>query len=195
MPSERAKMLSGALYRGSDPELVTAQVRAHRLLERFNQSDPANLPARRELLGQLFGRMGEGVTVRPRFACDYGSNIAVGRDVFINFDCVFLDCAAITLGDDVQVAPGVHLYTAEHPVEPTLRRKGLEYALPITLGDDVWLGGGVIVCPGVTVGEGTAVGAGSVVIRDLPPFVVAAGNPCRVLRDARTGPPHRAREL
>jgi maltose O-acetyltransferase len=137
---------------------------------------------RRALLTGLFARFGEESVLKPTLRCDYGFNIAIGDRTFVNYDCVFLDCNRITIGDEVQIAPGVHLYTATHPVEARARRSGVEYALPVVIADGVWLGGGVIVGPGVTIGENTVVGAGSVVARDLPANVIAAGNPCRVLR-------------
>ena len=114
--------------------------------------------------------------------CDYGFNITIGKKTFINYDCVFLDCNNITIGDEVQIAPGVHIYTATHPLDPQQRRSGLERALPVAIADGVWLGGGAIICPGVTIGENTVIGAGAVVTRDLPPNVLAVGNPCRVIR-------------
>lgn len=191
--TEKEKMLAGALYRGTDPELVREQIRAQQLLERYHASGPDEPGARRTILRDLLGAVGENVTIRPRFACDYGKNIRIGRGTFINFDCVFLDCALIEIGEDVQIAPGVHLYTAQHPIEPIARRDGLEYALPIRIEDNVWLGGRVVVCPGVTIGRDTVVGAGSVVVRDLPAGVVAAGAPARVIREVTSEPPHRAR--
>jgi maltose O-acetyltransferase len=120
--------------------------------------------------------------IQPSFRCDYGYNLLIGRNVFINYDCVFLDCNRITIGDDVQIGPAVQIYTAQHPTDAETRRSGLESALPVTVGDNVWIGGGAILCPGVTIGADTVIGAGSVVTRDLPPGVIAVGNPCRVLR-------------
>lgn len=191
--TEKEKMLAGQMYRGTDPELVREQVRAQHLVERFHAAPPDDPAARTAILRELLGALGENVTIRPRFACDYGANIRIGDRTFINFDCVFLDCAVIEIGADVQIAPGVHLYTAQHPIDPDTRRDGLEYALPIRIEDNVWLGGRVVVCPGVTIGRDTVVGAGSVVVRDLPPGVVAAGSPARPIRDVTSAPPHRAR--
>ncbi|HEU4457659.1 MAG TPA: sugar O-acetyltransferase [Methylibium sp.] len=179
---QRARMLAGEPYFASDPELVAAQVRAQTRVDRFNASASGAEPERRALLEDLFARFGEGSVLRPTLRCDYGFNISIGARSFINFGCVMLDCNRITIGDEVQIAPGVHLYTATHPIDAALRRAGWESALPVTIADGVWLGGGVIVNPGVTVGENSVVGAGSVVTRDVPPGVVAAGNPCRVLR-------------
>jgi maltose O-acetyltransferase len=184
MATEKEKMLAGELYIASDAELEAERLRARRVLHHFNGATPGeDAPYLRALAG-LFGAFGEGTVVMPPFQCDYGYNLRIGRNGFVNYNCIFLDCAPITLGDDVQIAPGVQLYTATHPLDAAVRRAGPEYALPITLGDGVWIGGGSIVLPGVTVGENTVVGAGSVVTRDLPANVVAAGNPCRVLRAA-----------
>jgi maltose O-acetyltransferase len=180
--SERDKMLRGDLYLASDPALVAARVRARRLWARFNGSDPGDDALRASLLAELLGSTGARTSVEPPFYCDYGSNIVLGDDVFINFGAVFLDPAPIVLGHQVQLGPMVQLLTADHPREAAARVAGPELARPITIGARAWLGGGVIVCPGVTIGEDTVVGAGSVVIRDLPARVVAAGNPCRVIR-------------
>lgn len=177
-------MLAGELYLASDPELVAEHRRAQAILERFNASRADQDALRLELLRELLGRLGEGAVVKPSLRCDYGCNIQVGARTFINYDSVLLDCNRITIGEEVQIAPGVHIYTATHPLDAATRRSGLEYALPVTIGDGVWLGGGTIVCPGVTIGENTVVGAGSVVTRSLPAGVLAAGSPCRVIRPA-----------
>jgi maltose O-acetyltransferase len=180
--SEKDKMLAGELYLASDPELVSALLRAQALLAQFNTTAADAEQGRRQILGQLLAHVGESTVIKPVFRCDYGFNISVGDRTFINYDCIFLDCNLISIGQDVQIGPGVHIYTATHPVEAQARRSGHEYALPVGIGDAVWLGGGSIICPGVTIAENTVVGAGSVVTRDLPANVVAAGNPCRVLR-------------
>jgi maltose O-acetyltransferase len=169
----RERMLAGELYDASDPELAAARERARELLQRFDTERDA------AMLGTLFGRLGEGAVVEAPFHCDYGWNIALGERVYVNAFCVFLDCAAIEIGDRALLGPGVHLYTATHPLDLAKRREGLEYATPIAIGDDAWLGGGSIVLPGVSVGEGAVVGAGSVVSRDVPPGVTVAGNPAR----------------
>lgn len=179
--SQKERMLAGELYVASDPELAAARRRAEALTAAFNQLTDVEQHGG-ELLRQLFHHLGRDSVVRPALRCDYGFNISVGERSFINFDCVLLDCHRITIGNEVQIAPGVHLYTAAHPLDPAERRAGLEFARPITIGDGVWLGGGVRVCPGVTIGNDTVVGAGSVVTRDLPPGVLAFGNPCRVQR-------------
>jgi maltose O-acetyltransferase len=175
-------MLAGDLYIADDPQLAAESLRALTLTRRFNDSDPADPQARRAVLRELLGSLGEGTEIRPPLRCDYGYQTHVGARTFINFGVVLLDVATITIGDDVQVGPNVQLLTATHPVEPEPRRAKFEAARPIVVGDNVWLGGGVIVCPGASIGENTVVGAGAVVIRDLPPNVVAAGNPARVIR-------------
>jgi maltose O-acetyltransferase len=180
--TEREKMLRGELYLASDPELVEARVRARRLFARFNASDPADAPGRVALLRELLGGLGADAWIEPPFVCDYGTQITLGARVFVNFNAVMLDPAAITIGDEAQLGPNVQLLTADHPRDPAERAAGPELGRPITIGPRAWLGGGVIVLPGVTIGAGTIVGAGSVVTRDLPPRVVAAGNPCRVIR-------------
>ena len=185
MPStktQKAKMLSGELYIANDPELSAAHLRAQAILARFNATAADAHEERYTLLTELFARFGEEVVLKPIFRCDYGFNITIGDRTFINYDCVFLDCNRITIGDDVQIAPGVHIYTATHPLDAKTRRSGLEYALPVSIGDGVWLGGRVTVCPGVSIGSNTVVGTGSVVTRDLPANVLAVGNPCRIIR-------------
>ena len=179
---QKAKTLAGDLYLASDPELCAAQLRAQAILARFNTSAADADEERRALLTDLFGKFGEAAALKPSLRCDYGFNITIGDRSFINYDCVLLDCNLISIGNDVQIAPGVHIYTATHPIDAEARRSGAEYALPVSIGDSAWLGGGAIICPGVTIGENTVVGAGSVVTRDLPANVVAAGNPCRVVR-------------
>lgn len=182
-----ADPVARGLYRFADePELVAAYDRAQALVARYNASEPGE---RDTLLRELLGHVGANVTVMPTLRCDYGRNVSVGDETFVNYDAVFLDPAPITIGAHCQIAPRVQLLTAEHPVDPEPRRAGWESARPITLGDNVWLGGGVIVCPGVTIGDDTVVGAGAVVIGDLPAGVVAAGNPARVVGEIATRGP------
>jgi maltose O-acetyltransferase len=181
--SNKQKMLAGELYFANDPELTGERRRAQHLLTRYNVSDADDQPTRAALLRELFGAVGEGADIQPRFHCDYGYNIRVGRNCFINYNCVFLDCAPIEIGDDLQMAPAVQLYAAFHPLDRHTRVvAGLEYARPIRIGDGVWIGGGAIVLPGVTIGDGCVIGAGSVVTRDLPPDTLAVGNPARIVR-------------
>jgi len=180
--SEREKMLANELYWAYDPELVGMTTQAQTLLHSFNTSHPQEAEKRREILRSLIGSMGTNVEIRPPFFCDYGCHIFMGDNVFMNFDCVILDCNYVHIGNNVLMAPKVQIYTAYHPVEPDVRRQGLELAAPIAIQDNVWIGGGVIICPGVTIGENSTIGAGSVVTKDIPANVVAVGNPCRVLR-------------
>ncbi len=175
-------MLAGDLYIADDPELGEAGARALDLADAYNATTVRQGPLRRRLLEELLGAVGEGTEIRPPFFVDYGSSIRIGARCFANFGLVALDVAPITIGDDVQIGPNVQLLTPTHPVDPEPRRAKWEAAEPITIGDNVWLGGGAIVLPGVTIGENTVVGAGAVVPRDLPPNVVAVGNPARVVR-------------
>jgi maltose O-acetyltransferase len=176
------RMLRGELYIFDDPELAADHAQAQELLERYNATNHAEQDERDRLLRELLGEVGNDVVVKPPFRCDYGSQISIGAGTFVNYGCVILDVVPVRIGAHCQVATNVQLLAATHPVEPRPRREGWEYGEPIAIGDNVWLGGGVIVCPGVTIGDDTVVGAGAVVTRDVPPRVVAAGNPARVLR-------------
>lgn len=178
----RERMLAGDLYQADDPDLIREMERAQALTHRFNTMDPNDRAERHALLRELLGAFGEGSEIRPPFHCDYGAHTYVGARTFINFGLVSLDVAQVVIGDDVQMGPNVQLLTATHPVEAEPRRAKWESARPIVIGDNAWLGGGVIVGPGVTIGANSVIGAGAVVIRDTPPDVVAAGNPARVLR-------------
>lgn len=175
-------MLAGELYRATDLELTATHLHAQQLTARFNVLKMEDIEDRHAALSELLGSIGDGTIVKPAFRCDYGWNIRIGSDCFINYDCVLLDCNRIEIGNEVQLGPGVHIYTATHPLDAGSRRSGLEYALPVHVEDGVWLGGGSIVCPGVRIGENTVVGAGSVVLRSLPANVLAVGNPCRIVR-------------
>jgi maltose O-acetyltransferase len=178
----KERMLRGELYKADDAALQADHARAQELLERYNATCHTEQDERDRLLRELLGDVGEGVVVKPPFQCDYGSQVSIGRGTFVNYGCVILDVVPVRIGAHCQIASGVQLLAATHPVEPEPRREGWEYGEPITIGDNVWLGGGVIVCPGVTIGDDTVVGAGAVVTRDLPARVVAVGNPARVLR-------------
>ncbi|MBS6533506.1 MAG: sugar O-acetyltransferase [Oscillospiraceae bacterium] len=179
---EREKMLSGALYQACAPELAQARQRAKELCRRFNLEAVQDPVAGERLLRELLGAVGKDISIQPMFWCDYGCNIRMGSQIEINHNCVILDCAPVTFGDHVFIGPNCGFYTAGHPLDAATRNAGLEFARPITVGDNVWFGGNAAVLPGVTIGSGTVIGAGSVVSRDIPPNVVAAGNPCRVLR-------------
>ncbi len=183
MSEMKDRMLRGELYIADDPDLAADNARAQALLERYNATAYDAHDERAGLLRELLGGAGEGVVIKPPFRCDYGTLITIGAGTFVNYGCVMLDCVPITIGAACQIATNVQLLTPTHPIDPGPRRAGWEAAEPITLGDNVWLGGGVIVCPGVTIGDDTVVGAGAVVTRDLPAGVVAVGNPARVLRE------------
>ncbi|PWS49367.1 maltose acetyltransferase [Streptomyces sp. FT05W] len=176
------RMLAGDLYIADDPEIARQQQRAMRLMARFQTAHTEDADAARAILAELLDSVGEGVDVRPPLYVDYGSNITIGARTFVNYHLTALDVARITIGEDCQIGPNVQLLTPTHPVEPGPRRDKLEAALPITIGDNVWLGGGVIVCPGVTIGDNSVIGAGAVVTKDIPADVVAVGNPARVVR-------------
>ncbi|MFI7213817.1 sugar O-acetyltransferase [Micromonospora maritima] len=182
MTAMRDRMLAGEPYIADDPAIIADLDHAARLSERFNRSSAEDPEGRLAALRDLLGTLGEDTWVRPPFHCDYGFQTHIGPRSFVNFNAVFLDVARITIGADVQIGPNVQLLTATHPVEPEARRAKWEAAKPITIGDNVWLGGGVIVLAGVTVGDNTVVGAGAVVTRDLPANVVAVGNPARPIR-------------
>jgi maltose O-acetyltransferase len=182
MRTERDKMLAGKLYDPMDPELVRARDRARDLCQDLNATREAQTDERRRILKELFGTGGDTVWMQPPFYCDYGSNILLGERVFFNFNCVVLDVCPVRIGDYTQFGPAVQVYTATHPMNADLRRRQ-EFATPIEIGSDVWVGGGAIICPGVRIGSRSVIGAGSVVTRNLPEGVFAAGNPCRVIRE------------
>lgn len=181
--SEKEKMLAGELYRSTDRDLQTAMAAAQRHLRLLNAIPNEDGERRFAALETLLGHIGNGTQIKSPFACDYGFNISIGRNGFVNYGCVLLDCNLISIGEDAQIGPGVHIYTAFHPVDAEVRRQGLEAAKPVTIGHNVWLGGSCIICPGVTIGDNTVIGAGSVVVRDVPANRVAVGNPCRVVRN------------
>jgi maltose O-acetyltransferase len=184
--THKQRMLAGELYRADDPQLAAEFVRGQQLAELYNAIDPADLARRDKALAELLGGIGLGCEVRAPLRVDFGYNIRLGDRVFVNYNAVMLDVAAITIGDDTLIGPNVQLLTPTHPLDPRLRREKWESGRPITIGRNVWLGGGVIVCPGVTIGDDAVVGAGSVVTRDLPADTTAVGNPARVIK---TGPP------
>jgi maltose O-acetyltransferase len=176
------RMLAGDQYVAEDPDIVRGGNRASVLSAQYNALAGDDHAGRGKILRELLGSIGEGSVIRPPFHCDYGFQTHIGSRTFANWGLIALDVARITIGDDVQIGPNVQLLTATHPIEPEPRRLKWEGSKPITLGNNVWLGGGVIVCPGVTIGENTVVGAGAVVVRDLPANVVAVGNPARILK-------------
>lgn len=180
--TEKEKMLAGELYDARDAQLVAERRRARDLTHALNASRDGQRELRMDLLRRLLGAAGEGAWIEPPFFCDYGSNIVLGDRVFFNFNCVVLDVASVTIGSDTLFGPAVQIYTATHPLSAAERRAGLEAGKPVVVGADVWVGGGAILLPGVTIGARSVIGAGSVVTRDVPEGVFAAGNPCRVIR-------------
>lgn len=192
MISEWQKMVSGELYDPGDRELVQARRRARDLLRELNGLTDEQEDERRGILASLFGKGGESARVQPPFYCDYGTNIELDKHVFFNFNCVVLDVARVSIGDYSIFAPAVQIYTATHPLDAELRRTR-EYGKPVVIGSDVWVGGGAIILPGVTIGSRTVIGAGSVVTRDIPDDVVAAGSPCRVIREITEQDDHTVR--
>jgi maltose O-acetyltransferase len=177
-------MLAGELYDPLDPELVQLRARARDLCWELNATRESQQDERRRLLCALLGAGGEDVWLQPPFFCDYGTNIRLGKHCFFNFNCVVLDVCPVTVGDHVFFGPAVQIYTATHPLDAELRRHQ-EFGKPVVIGSDVWVGGGAIFCPGVRVGSRSVIGAGSVVTRDVPDGVLAAGNPCRVIRELK----------
>lgn len=178
-------MVAGALYDPMDPELVKLRASTRAALREYNVS--AEGSARAAILQRLLGASAVDLWIEPPFFCDYGTNIVVGRNVYMNFNCVILDVAPVTIGDNVMMGPAVQIYAATHPLIARERNAGREYAKSVSVGADVWIGGGVVINPGVSIGERSVIGSGSVVTRDIPPDVFAAGNPCRVIRDIDQG--------
>ncbi len=181
--THKERMLAGLPYKAWLDGLPEEHMRAQSLLYQYNQTPPErwdqDLPG---LLEQLLGQVGKDVTVKPPLRCDYGRNITIGDDTFINYDLMALDVAPVTIGRRVMIAPRVSIYTAGHPVHPDSRNSGYEYGQSVTIEDDVWIGGSVVILPGVTIGRGAVIGGGSVVTKDIPPMVIAVGSPCRVVR-------------
>jgi maltose O-acetyltransferase len=180
--SNRERMLAGDYYISDDPESMRRAQRAVQLADEYHRAAVEDEASARPLLEELIGKLGEEAFVKPPLYVDYGEHIAIGARTFVNYNLTALDVAPITIGEDCQIGPNVQLLTPVHPIAPQPRRDRLEAAKPITIGDNVWLGGGVIVCPGVTIGDNSVIGAGAVVTRDIPANVVAVGNPARVLR-------------
>lgn len=184
--TEKQKMLAGELYDAMDAELVAERRRTRMLLKQLNDTLNPDAPDRAALMKALFG-IDTDVSIQSPFHCDYGTNITLGSGVFMNFNCVILDVAQVRIGDRVLMGPHVQIYAATHPLQASVRRQGLEAGKPVTISEDVWIGGGAIICPGVTIGVRSVIGAGSVVTRDIPADVFAAGNPCRVIRPVTEG--------
>lgn len=183
MKTEKEKMLSGGLYSATDPELSEERLRARRMLKELNDSPEDEQEKRKRVISELIPNSGVNLWLQPPFYCDYGTNLCIGDNVFFNFNCVVLDVMRVEVGSRTLIGPNVQIYTATHPMNHLERAAGLEYARPVTIGQDVWIGGGAVICPGVTIGDRSVIGAGSVVTKDIPPDVFAAGNPCRVIRE------------
>jgi acetyltransferase-like isoleucine patch superfamily enzyme len=183
MKSEKEKMLSGFLYKAHDEELVSERQSAKKKIFTYNNSGPLPAKERHNLLSSLLGKAGVNINIEPPFYCDYGYNIFTGDNFFANYNLIILDCASVIIGDSVLIGPSVGIYTAGHPVHRDLRNQGYEFALPVTIGDYVWIGGNVVINPGVTIGDNSVIGSGSVVTKAIPSNVIAAGNPCRVIRE------------
>lgn len=181
--SELSRMLAGQLYNASDPELVASRKRAHRLCRLYNRAFEEDGQYRLGLLKDLFGSFPGDSHLEPDFKCDYGFNIRLGQNFYANFDCLILDICPVVIGDNVMFGPRVGVYTAGHPLDVETRNLQLEFGRPVTIGDNVWVGGGAIILPGVSIGDDTVIGAGAVVAKNIPAGVVAVGNPCRVVRN------------
>jgi maltose O-acetyltransferase len=182
MKTQKKRMLAGELYCANDPELRAMVQRKNEVLARFNDESNLDIMTKEKMLLGLFAHAGERSFIAPPFRCDYGCHISVGEDFYANYDCIFLDVNSITIGNHVFMAPRVCLYTAGHPIDKDVRNAALEYGYPITIGNDVWIGGNVVINPGICIGDDVVIGSGSVVTHDLPSHVVCAGVPCRVLR-------------
>lgn len=181
--NEKEKMLSGELYDANDAALIEERQRSKDLCFRYNQIQPCKMKERKGIIKTLFGKTGRMFLIEQPFYCDYGYNIEIGENFYTNVNVVILDCAKVTFGDNVFIAPNCGFYTVNHPLDAENRDKGLEYAKPITVGNNVWIGAGCSILPGVTIGDNAVIGAGSVVVKDIPANVLAVGNPCKVIRE------------
>ncbi len=182
MRSEKEKMLAGELYNAQDPQLVHERLKARQLTRRYNETTETEIEKRTAILKELFGSTRDNLFVEPTFRCDYGYNIHVGDHFYANFDCVFLDVCEIRIGDNCLIAPGVHIYTATHPLNTKERISGAEFGKPVTIGDNVWIGGRSIINQGVSIGDNVIIASGSVVTKDVPNNVVVGGNPAKILK-------------
>ncbi|WP_377890066.1 maltose acetyltransferase domain-containing protein [Alkalihalobacillus sp. R86527] len=188
MRTEKQKMLDGEMYDPGDEELLNDRLRARRLTRLYNQTSETETEERSQLLRSLFGSTKENVGIEPTFKCDYGYNIHVGENFFMNFDCVILDSCEVRFGDNCMVAPGVHIYCATHPLDPVERNSGKEFGKPIIIGDNVWIGGGAIINPGVTIGDHVVIASGAVVTKDIQDNEVVGGNPAKKIREVPIRP-------
>lgn len=182
MKTEKEKMIAGGMYDPMDAQLVADRLQTRLWLKELNEAGEHEAERRADILQKLIPNAGKGLWLQPPFYCDYGYNMIMGEKVFFNFNCVVLDVSTVTIGSRTLFGPAVQLYTATHPLDPAERASGREYAKPVVIGDDVWIGGGAIVCPGISIGHRSVIGAGSVVTKNIPDDVFAAGNPCKVIR-------------
>ena len=180
--TEKEKMLLGKLYIAQDKELTQDNKNARRLTRLFNQTNEDEFDTRIAYLKELFGSTGENIWIEPTFYCDYGCHIFIGENFYANYDCIIIDVCPVTIGDNVFLGPRVCVYTASHPIDAEVRATGLEYGKPVTIGNDVWVGGNTVINPGITIGSNVVIGSGSVVAKNIPSGVIAVGNPCKVLR-------------
>ena len=183
MRTEKEKMLNSELYDAGDTELTRDRINARRLSRLYNQTIETEDSVRNGLLNELLGSTGDSINIEPSFKCDYGYNIHVGENFYVNYDCVILDVCEVRIGDNCLFAPGVHIYTAAHPLDPKERISGLEFGKPVTIGNNVWIGGRAIINPGIQVGNNVVIASGAVVTKDVPDNVVVGGNPARVIKD------------
>ncbi len=182
MESEKQKMLSGKPYKAFDDELFSERQLAKNMAYQINNTHPSKINERNELLKKLLGNTGNNFHIELPFLCDYGYNISIGENFYANHNCIILDCAKVTFGNNVLLAPNVAIYTAGHPIHHNPRNETWEYAFPVTIGNNVWIGGNTVINPGITIGDNTVIGSGSIITKDIPENVVAVGNPCKVLR-------------
>lgn len=180
--TEKEKMLAGKPYKSFEPQLFEERQFAKDLVYQINQLHPFKLEQRNEFFKKLFGHTGAQFHIEPPFYCDYGYNISIGENFYSNYNCIILDCAPVTIGDNVLLAPNVAIYTAGHPLHHEPRNEAYEYAFPVTIGNNVWIGGNTVINPGITIGDNTVIGSGSIVTKDIPANVIAVGSPCKAIR-------------
>ncbi len=180
--TEKEKMLNAKPYKALDKVLVAERQKTQQLLFELNKLSPLQSDERYKLIKLLLGKIGANPNIELPFRCDYGYNIEIGENFYSNYSCIILDCAKVRIGDDVYLGPTVSIYTAGHPIDAEMRKKGWEYAFPVSIGNSVWIGGNVVINPGVAIGNNVVIGSGSVVTNNIPDNVVAVGNPCRILR-------------